>query len=221
LVASLSHEISQPIASARIYARAAQNFLDMRSPDLGEVREALAGIVGEAGRAGDIIDRIRDQIRKEPPRKEQFDLNAAMDEVIVLGRSAITKNRVWVQTRFSEGLFPVHGDRVQLQQVVLNLLLNAVEAMGSVEAEPRELLISTRQDHTGVLVAVHDSGPGIDPEQLDRIFNSFYTTKPSGTGMGLSICRSIIDAHGGRLWAEANEPRGTIFQFTLPAAWSP
>jgi signal transduction histidine kinase len=193
----------------------------MRSPDLGEVREALAGIVGEAGRAGDIIDRIRDQIRKEPPRKEQFDLNAAMDEVIVLGRSAITKNRVWVQTRFSEGLFPVHGDRVQLQQVVLNLLLNAVEAMGSVEAEPRELLISTRQDHTGVLVAVHDSGPGIDPEQLDRIFNSFYTTKPSGTGMGLSICRSIIDAHGGRLWAEANEPRGTIFQFTLPAAWSP
>jgi PAS domain S-box-containing protein len=221
LVASLSHEISQPIASARIYARAAQNFLDMRSPDLGEVREALAGIVGEAGRAGDIIDRIRDQIRKAPPRKEQFDLNAAMDEVIVLGRSAITKNRVWVQTRFSEGLFPVHGDRVQLQQVVLNLLLSAVEAMGTVEAEPRELLISTRQDHTGVLVAVHDSGPGIDPEQLDRIFNSFYTTKPSGTGMGLSICRSIVDAHGGRLWAEANEPRGTIFQFTLPAAWSP
>ena len=108
-----------------------------------------------------------------------------------------------------------------MQQVVLNLLLNAVEAMGSVEAEPRELLISTRQDHTGVLVAVHDSGPGIGPEQLDRIFNSFYTTKPSGTGMGLSICRSIIDAHGGRLWAEANEPRGTIFQFTLPAAWSP
>jgi PAS domain S-box-containing protein len=221
LVASLSHEISQPIASARIYARAAQNFLDMRSPDLGEVREALAGIVGEAGRAGDIIDRIRDQIRKAPPRKERFDLNAAIDEVIVLGRSAITKNRVWVQTRFSEGLFPVHGDRVQLQQVVLNLLLNAVEAMGSVEAEPRELLISTRQDHTGVLVAVHDSGPGIGPEQLDRIFNSFYTTKPSGTGMGLSICRSIIDAHGGRLWAEAKEPRGTIFQFTLPAAWSP
>ena len=138
-----------------------------------------------------------------------------------MGRSAITKNRVWVQTRFSEGLFPVHGDRVQLQQVVLNLMLNALEAMGSVEAGPRELLISTRQNHTGVLVAVHDSGPGIDPEHLDRVFNSFYTTKPSGTGMGLSICRSIIDAHGGRLWAEANEPRGTIFQFTLPAAWSP
>jgi len=218
LVASLSHEITQPIASARNNARAAQNFLDMQPPDLGEVREALADIVGNAGRAGDIIDRIRDQIRKAPPRKEQFDLNAAIDEVIVLGRSTITKNRVWVQTRLSEGLSPVHGDRVQLQQVVLNLLLNAVEAMGSVEATPRELLISTRQDHKGVRVAVHDSGPGIRPEHLDRIFNSFYTTKPSGTGMGLSICRSIIDAHGGRLWAEANEPRGTIFQFTVPGA---
>jgi hypothetical protein len=218
LVASLSHEITQPIASASLYARAAQNFLNMQSPDLGEVREALAGIVDNAGRAGVIIDRIRDQIRKAPTRKEQFDLNAAINEVIELGRNAIIKNRVWIQTRLSEGLCPVHGDRVQLQQVVLNLLLNAVEAMDSVEAAPRDLLISTRQDHTGVLVAVHDSGPGIDPEHLDQIFNSFYTTKPSGTGMGLSICRSIVDAHGGRLWAEANEPRGAIFQFTLPAA---
>jgi PAS domain S-box-containing protein len=217
LVAALSHEISQPIASARIYARAAQNFLDMQPPDLGEVREALAGIVGNAGRAGDIIDRIRDQIKKAPPRKRHFDLNEAINEVIVLGRSVIIKNRVWVQTRLSEGLHPVHGDRVQLQQVVLNLLLNAVEAMASVEEAPRDLLISTRQDHTGVLVAVHDSGPGIHPEHLDRVFSSFYTTKPSGTGMGLSICRSIIDSHGGRLWAEANEPRGTTFQFTLPA----
>jgi PAS domain S-box-containing protein len=218
LVASLSHEITQPIASALNNARAAQNFLDMQPPDLGEIRDALAGIVGDAGRAGDIIDRIRDQIRKTPPRKERFDLNAAINEVIVLGRSAIIKNRVWVQTRLAGGLFPVHGDRVQLQQVVLNLLLNALEAMGSVEAAPRDLLITTKQDHTGVLVAVHDSGPGIPPEHLDRVFKSFYTTKPSGTGMGLSICRSIVDAHGGRLWAEANEPRGAIFRFTLPAA---
>ena len=218
MVASLSHEVKQPIATARNNARAALNFLDKQPPDMGEVREALGCIVGDADRAGDIIDRIRDQIRKTPPRKERFGLNAAIDEVIVLGRSAIIKNRVWVQTRLCEGLCPVHGDRVQLQQVILNLLLNAVEAMGSVEAAPRELLISTRQDHTGVLVTVHDSGPGIDPEQLDRIFDSFYTTKPSGTGMGLAICRSIIDAHGGRLWAEANEPRGAIFQFTVPGA---
>ena len=134
-----------------------------------------------------------------------------------MGRSAIIKNRVSVQTRLSEGLFPTHGDRVQLQQVVLNLILNAAEAMGSVEAEPRELLISTEQHHKDVLVAVRDSGPGIHPAHLERIFESFYTTKLKGTGMGLSICRSIIDAHGGRLWAEVNEPRGTIFQFTLPA----
>jgi PAS domain S-box-containing protein len=218
LAASLSHEVKQPIATARNNARAALNFLDKQPPDLGEVREALGCIVGDSDRAGDIIDHISDQIKKAPPRKERFDLNAAIDEVIVLGRSAITKNRVWVQSRLSEGLFPVHGDRVQLQQVVLNLLLNAVEAMGSVEAAPRDLLISTKQDHTGVLVAVHDSGPGIHPEHLDRVFKSFYTTKSSGMGMGLSICRSIIDAHGGQLWAAANEPRGAIFQFILPAA---
>jgi signal transduction histidine kinase len=147
----------------------------------------------------------------------QFDLNEAIDEVIVLGRCAIIKNRVWVQTRLSEGLVPIHGDRVQLQQVVLNLLLNAVEAMGSVEGAPRKLLISTEQDHTGVLVAVRDSGPGLDPSHLEPVFDAFYTTKSSGMGMELSICRSIVDAHGSRLWAEANEPRGTIFQFTLPA----
>jgi PAS domain S-box-containing protein len=217
LAASLAHEITQPIAAARNNARAAQNFLDMQPPDLGQVREALSCVVGDNDRAGDMIDRIRDHIKKAPPRKEQFDLNEAINEVIVLGRSAVIKNGVSVQTRLSEGLFPVHGDRVQLQQVVLNLLLNAVEAMGSTEARARELLISTEQDHRGVLVAVRDSGPGLDPSHLERVFDAFYTTKSSGMGMGLSICRSIIDAHGGRLWAEANEPRGAIFQFTLPA----
>ena len=219
LAASLSHEITQPIASARNNARAALNFLDRQPPGLGEVREALACVVGDADRAGEIIDRIRDQIRKAPPRKARFDLNDAIDEVIVLGRSAITKNEVLVQTRLAEGVFPVQGDRVQLQQVILNLVLNAVEAMSSVEAGPRELLISTKQtEANGVLVAVRDSGPGIDPGHVERVFEAFYTTKSSGAGMGLSICRSIIDAHGGRLWAEANEPRGAVFQFTLPSA---
>jgi PAS domain S-box-containing protein len=217
LAASLSHEITQPIASARNNARAAQNFLDRQPPHLGEVREALSCVVGDTDRAGDIVDRIRNQIRKTPPRKEHFDLNGAVNEVIMLGRSEVIKNGVLVQTRLSEGLFPIHCDRVQLQQVVLNLVLNAAEAMGSVEAEPRDLLISTEQHHTGVLVAVRDCGPGIDPAHLERVFEAFYTTKSRGVGMGLSICRSIIDAHGGRLWAEANEPRGAIFQFTLPA----
>jgi PAS domain S-box-containing protein len=221
LAASLSHEIAQPIASARNNARAAQNFLDMQPPDLSEVREALGCVVGDTDRAGNIIGRIRGHMKKAPPRKAQFDLNEAIDEVIVLGRSAIIKNRVWVQTRLSEELFPVHGDRVQLQQVVMNLLLNAVEAMGSVEGKARDLLISTEQNHTGVLVAVRDSGPGIDPSHLERVFDAFHTTKSGGMGMGLSICRSIIEAHGGRLWAEANEPRGTVFQFTLPSAETP
>jgi len=218
LAASLSHEITQPIGSARNNARAAMNFLDRSPPDLSEVREALGCIVGDTDRAGDIVDRIRDHIKKTPPRKEHLDLNEAINEVIVLGRTAIIKNGVAVQIRLSEGLLPVHCDRVQLQQVVLNLILNAAEAMGSVEGQPRDLLISTEQHHAGVLVAVRDSGPGIDPTLLERVFEAFYTTKSHGVGMGLSICRSIIDAHGGRLWAEANEPRGTIFQFTLPAA---
>jgi len=216
MATSLAHEITQPIASARNNARAALNFLDRQPPDLGEVKEALECVVADADRGGDIVDRIRDHIKKAPPRKNLFDLNEAINEVIVLARSAITKNGVSVQTRLTQGLAPVQGDRVQLQQVVLNLILNAVEAMGSVEAGARELLISTEQDNTGVLVAVRDSGPGIDATHLERVFEAFYTTKSSGVGMGLSICRAIIDAHGGRLWAEPNEPRGAVFQFTLP-----
>jgi PAS domain S-box-containing protein len=219
LAASLAHEITQPIATARNNARAAMRFLDRNPPDLGEVREALACIVDDADRAGDIIDRIRDHIKKAPPRKGRFDLNKAIDEVIALAGSAITTNGVSVRTRLAEALLPVQGDRVQLQQVVLNLILNAVEAMSTVEAGPRELLISTEQTQTdGVLVSVRDSGPGIDPDHLDRVFEAFYTTKSSGVGMGLSICRSIIDAHGGRLWADANASRGAVFRFTLPGA---
>jgi PAS domain S-box-containing protein len=217
--ASLAHEITQPIAAGRNYARAALNFLDQQPPDLDEVKKQLGCVVGAADRSGEIIERIRDHIKKAPPRKARFDLNDAIDEVIALGRSAITRNGVSVQTLRAEGLAPVEGDRVQLQQVVLNLILNAVEAMGSVEAGARELLISTEQNQAkGVLVAVRDSGPGIDPENLERIFEPFYTTKTSGMGMGLSICRSIIDNHGGRLWAGVNEPRGAVFQFTLPDA---
>ena len=169
----------------------------MQPPDLSEVREALSCVVGDTDRAGDIVDSIRDHIKKTPPRKERFDLNEAINEVIVLGRTAIIKNGVLVQTRLSEGLFPIHGDRVQLQQVVLNLLLNAVEAMGSIEAGARELLISTEQDRTGALVAVRNSGPGIDPSHLERVFDTFYTTKSRGMGMGLWICRSIKTPMGG------------------------
>jgi C4-dicarboxylate-specific signal transduction histidine kinase len=218
LAASLAHEITQPIASARNNARAAQNFLGMQSPDLGEVKEALACVLADVDRARDIIERIREHIKRAPPRKQHLDINAAINEAVVLARSAIIENSASVQIRLAEGLLPVHGDRVQLQQVVLNLLLNAIEAMSSVEAGPRELLISTEQtQENGVLVTVRDSGPGIDQEHAERVFDAFYTTKTSGVGMGLPICRSIIGAHGGRLWADTNEPRGAVFQFTLPA----
>ena len=218
LAASLAHEITQPIGSARNNAGAALNFLNVLPPDLGEVREALGCIVEDADRAGDIIDRIRDHIKKAPPRKQRFDLNKAINKVITLARSVIAKSEVSVQTRLTKGLAPVEGDRVQLQQVILNLILNAVEAMSSVDVGRRELLISTGQSRTnGIVVAVRDSGPGIDPERFQHVFEAFYTTKSGGMGMGLSICRSIIDAHGGRLWAEANGPHGAVFQFTLPS----
>ncbi len=218
LSASIAHEVTQPIGSARNNARAALNFLNRSPPDLDEVREALGCIVGDADRAGGIIERIRNQIKKAPPRNDRFDLNQVIEEVIGLAQSVITENGVSVQTRLASGMAPVHGDRVQLQQVVLNLILNAVEAMSSVEAGERELLISTEQSQANsTLVAVRDSGPGIDPERLERVFEAFYTTKSGGLGMGLSICRSIIEAHGGRLWASANLPRGASFQFALPA----
>ncbi|MER9237011.1 PAS domain-containing protein [Mesorhizobium sp. M0622] len=219
LTASLAHEITQPVAAARNNARAAMHFLDRNPPDLGEIREALASIVGDADRAGNIVDRIRDQIKKAPPRKHLFDLNEAINELILLAGSAVTENGVSVRTRLAEGLSPVEGDRVQLQQVVLNLILNAVEAMSTLQAGLREMSISTEQAQTGgVLVSVRDSGPGIDPDHLDTVFEAFYTTKSSGVGMGLSICRSIIDAHRGHLWADTNEPRGAVFQFILPTA---
>jgi PAS domain S-box-containing protein len=218
LTASLAHEITQPIAAARNNARAALNFLDQQPPNLGEVREALGCVVGDADHAGVIIDQIRDQLKKTPPRKHRFDLNKAINEVIVLARTAIGENGVSVQTRLTEGLGLVEGDRVQIQQVVLNLILNAIEAMSSVDEGARDLLIGTEKSGTsGVLVEVRDSGPGIDPERRERVFDAFYTTKSSGMGMGLSICRSIIMAHGGRLWAEANSPRGAVFQSILPS----
>jgi PAS domain S-box-containing protein len=215
--ASLSHEILHPIATARNNARAGMRFLEMNPPNLGEAVEAFSCVVRDADRARDIVGRMRDHMKKAPPRKECFGLNAALSEVLVLAQSVIQKNGVSVRTRLADGFLPVLGDRIQLQQVLLNLILNAAEAMGSAEERVRELSISTQQDQRGVLVAVRDSGPGIDSEHLDRVFDAFYTTKSSGTGMGLSICRSIIDAHGGKLWAEANEPRGAVFQFTLPA----
>ncbi|MBV8188965.1 MAG: PAS domain-containing protein [Alphaproteobacteria bacterium] len=218
LTASLAHEILHPIASARNNARAGMRFLEMSPPNMHEVREALACVVKDADRGKDIVDRIREHIRKAPPRRERFDLNAAITEVVGMVQNAIDRSRVSVRISLLEEAAPVVGDRVQLQQVVLNLVLNALEAMSSLDDGPRQLFISTMASATaGIVFAVHDTGPGLAPEQIHRLFKPFYTTKPTGLGMGLSICRSIVDAHGGKLWAEPNDPRGAVFRFTLPA----
>ncbi len=217
LTASIAHEINQPIGAAITYANAGLNWLSRQSPNLEEVRRALGLVVESAVRAGDVIDRIRALVKKVPPQKDRVDVNEAVLQVIALTRNEMAKNAISVQTQLAESLPTVRGDRVQLQQVILNLLINAIEAMSAMSKGPRELLISTRKSEPeDVLVAVHDSGPGLAPENADRLFESFYTTKLGGLGMGLSICRSIIEAQQGRLWAGGNTPRGAVFQFTLP-----
>jgi PAS domain S-box-containing protein len=217
LTASITHEVNQPITAAVTYALAARRFLSAEPPNLREVDDALSLIVREGNRAGEVVGRIRALIKKAPARKDAVAINDAILEVIALTRAEAANNSVAVRTQLAEGLPPVQGDRVQLQQVLLNLIINAIEAMRDVGEEERELLISTRNEPDGVSVEVQDSGPGFEPETLDRVFEAFYTTKPGGLGLGLSICRSIIEAHNGRLWASPNVPRGAIFGFIAPA----
>src|SRR5258706_174937 len=218
LTASIAHEVKQPIGAAVSYAQAALRFLARRPPELQEVREALEAIVETGHRAGEIVDRISGLIKKAPPRKECLDINAGIREVIELTRGEWVKNGISMQADLADGLPFIEGDRVQLQQVILNLIVNAVEAMSGASDGTRELFVSSRKaDPGGVLVGVRDSGPGFAPADLDRVFEAFYTTKPGGLGLGLSICRSIIEAHNGRLWASPNVPRGAIFGFIAPA----
>jgi PAS domain S-box-containing protein len=218
LTGSIAHEVNQPIASAMMNAQAGLRWLMGQPPNLDEVRQAFHRIVENAGRAGEVIHRIRSLIKKAPAQLEVLAINAAVGEVVELTRSQAVRHRVQVTAELSENLPPVRGDRVQLQQVMLNLILNALEALSGAGEGAGEVLIRTEQDGSGqVRVSVQDSGPGLAPEQLEQAFEAFYTTKPSGLGMGLSICRSIIEAHGGHLWASPNRPRGVVFQFTLPA----
>src|SRR5215472_9540461 len=218
LSSSIAHEVVQPIATARNNACAAQNFLEMKPPNLGEAREALDCVVAEVDRAGDIIHRIRDHIKKAPPKMERFDVNEAIRNAIILTRGEVVKISASIQTQLAEPSPFFQGDRVQIQQVMVNLIVNAVQAMSGDGDSRRELLISTEPDEAeGVRIAVRDTGPGLAPESLPRLFEPFYTTKAEGMGMGLAICRSIVEAHGARLWATACEPHGTLFQFTIPA----
>jgi len=217
LTASIAHEVNQPIAATKVNAQAALRWLNRDVPDLEEVHQLLARIVNDGDRAGNVVNRIRNLVKKAPPRMEPLNMNEAISEVIELTQGEAMKNGVSVWTQFAESLPAVKADRTQVQQVLLNLIINAVEAMSGVCEEARELSISTTTNGPGeVLVSVCDSGPGITSENLGRLFDPFYTTKLGGMGMGLSICRSIVEAHGGRLWATPNLTRGATFQFILP-----
>jgi PAS domain S-box-containing protein len=218
LTASIAHEMKQPITSSILNAKAALSWLDRPTPELDEVREALGGVISSGTRASDIIERIQAIVKKAPPRKDLLEINDAIREVTELVHGEAVRDGVAMKMQLSEELPLIEGDRVQLQQVLLNLIINAIQAMSATSDGSRQLLITTAKADPGdVVVAVQDSGPGLTPEALQHIFEPFLTTKASGLGLGLSICRSIIEAHGGRLWASPNEPRGAIFQFTVPA----
>jgi PAS domain S-box-containing protein len=216
LTASIAHEVNQPIAAAVTEADAGLRFLAAQPPDLKEVRDALDAIMKAGNRAGEVISRIRGLIKKVPEQKAPLDVNEAILETIALTRSEMRQHGILLKTELANDVPQILGDRVQLQQVILNLIMNAIEAMSETSQGPRELLVRSEIDvPDGVMVTVRDWGPGFKPESLNHLFDPFYTTKPAGMGMGLSICRSIIEAHGGRLWTTANTPRGAVFQFTL------
>jgi PAS domain S-box-containing protein len=217
MTASISHEINQPLGAMVNNANACLRWL--AAAKLEEARQSAMLIAADGYRAGEIIARIRALAQKAPPRKDWLDINKTIQEVITLTRSEVQGNHVSLKTRLGRNVPPILGDRIQLQQVLLNLMMNAIEAMRGIdEGLPRELWVDSEEvESTNVFVAVRDSGPGLDAESLNRLFETFYTTKPEGLGMGLAISRSIIEAHGGRLWATANAPHGgAVFQFTLP-----
>ena len=213
--ASIAHEINQPLAAVVSNATACLHWL--AAQNLVEARQSAEFVIADGHRAGEIIDRIRALAKKAPSRKDRVDVNETILEVIALARSEVHSNGVSLRTWLGDDLPLILGDRIQLQQVILNLMINAIEAMKGIGDAPRELSISSAKDDSqSVLIAVRDSGPGLNPGSLDRLFNAFYTTKSQGMGMGLAISRSIVEVHGGRLWATANVPRGAVFQFTLP-----
>ena len=218
LTASIAHEVNQPLAAVVTNAQACLRWLALETPRPDEARAAVERIVRDSNRASDVIQRIRALAKKTEPQMVALDINDVIREAISLEQREMLSQRVSLRTELASALPPVLGDRVQLQQVVINLVMNALEAMAPVTDRPRDMLIRSHQDDANeVLVAVRDSGMGIDAEDAERLFNAFFTTKPSGMGMGLSISRSIIAAHGGRLWVSPNAEHGATFQFTLPS----
>ena len=217
LATSIAHEVTQPIAGVVTNADAALRWLARCPPDFQEVQQALDGIIKDGKRAGEILGRIRALVKKAPVQKERLDINQAILEVVALTHSEVQRKGVTLETQLQPALPPVLGDRIQLQQVVLNFILNAVDATSGLDPYRRNVVISTAKDSSGAIVAVRDSGVGLDTGSADHLFQPFYTTKASGMGMGLSICRSIVEAHGGRVVASRNVDAGATFQFTLPA----
>jgi PAS domain S-box-containing protein len=216
LTASITHEVKQPITAVLLNTQTAQRFLTRQQPDIEKAKKAIDRAVLNGMRITEVVDRTHALVRKEPTRKDSLEINEAISEVIGLTRGEVAKNGVQVRTQLAEGLPVIQGSRVQIQQVVLNLIINAVEAMGQMSNDRRELQISTEAEADRVIVAVRDTGPGLAEDAIERAFEAFYTTKSTGLGMGLSICRSIVEDHGGRLWATANVPKGAAFQFTVP-----
>ncbi|MFP3555419.1 ATP-binding protein [Paraburkholderia sp. SIMBA_049] len=218
MTASIAHEVTQPITAVVTGASVGLRWLDAQPPALGEVRQLLTRIEKDGRRASEVVSRVRRLVKKVPPRIEHWDLTEAVDEVVALTRQELLRNGVDLRNALSSDVALVMGDRVQLQQVLINLIANGIEAMTGVHDRPRELTIrAARTEPDTAMVEVRDTGTGLDPGHVDRLFQSFYTTKAEGMGMGLAISRSIIEAHGGRLEAMPNEPHGAVFRFTLPA----
>lgn len=217
MTASIAHEVNQPLTGIVANAGTCLRYLAAEIPDLEEVRHYLGFIVRDGKRAAEVIGRIRALVKRVPERRDRLDVNESVLDVIALAKNELQRNPVDLQTNLTIGLPLVAADRVQLQQVILNLVVNALEAMNGVDGRPRALVLSSgKNDLNEVFVEVRDSGPGLDAANADRLFRSFYTTKTEGMGMGLSISRMIVESHGGRLSARANEPHGAVFCFTLP-----
>jgi len=214
--ASIAHEVNQPLAAIVANAQASLRFLNHESPDLNDVRGALEWIVKDGNRAAEVIQRVRTLVKKTDTQKVGLDINDAINDVVALLQRELSAHRVWLKLELAADLPKVFADRVQLQQVTMNLIMNGAEAMQEIEDRPRLLTIRSSLDDAQVAVAVKDCGIGLTAEDQNRLFNAFFSTKPGGLGIGLSICRSIIEAHGGRLWASANADHGATFQFVLP-----
>jgi C4-dicarboxylate-specific signal transduction histidine kinase len=216
LTASIAHEVNQPLFGITTNASTCVRMLGGNPPNLEGAREMMRRIIRDGNRASEVIARLRAMFVKHDPTTELVDLNEATREVVALSIGELQRSRVVLQTDLADGLPPVIGDRVQLQQVILNLCLNAADAMSSIENRPRQLLISTGKDSDAIRLIVQDSGVGFESGAAERLFEAFYTTKRGGMGIGLSVSRSIIESHHGRLWAEPNDGPGATFGFSLP-----